>query len=128
MEPWNGVRNYQARNHLRAMQVGDRCFFHHSGANPPGIVGICEVVREAYPDASQFDPSSPYFDPKATPDAPRWFNPDMRFVERFPRLISLEELRGLPELEGMPLLSRSRLSVQPVTDLQWKVIEELART
>ena len=126
VEPWNGVRNYQARNHLRAMQVGERCFFHHSGANPPGIVGICEVAREAYPDASQFDPASPYHDPKATPDAPRWFNPDMRFIERFPRLLSLEELRGVPELAGMPLLTKSRLSVQPVSDAEWAIIIAIA--
>lgn len=127
VEPWNGVRNYQARNNLQAMKVGELCFFHHSGANPPGIVGICEVVKEAYPDASQFDAKSKYHDPKATPEKPRWFNPDVRFVERFPRLISLGELREIPELADMPLLNRSRLSVQPVSDEAWKIICEIAR-
>jgi predicted RNA-binding protein with PUA-like domain len=126
VEPWSGVRNFQARNHLRAMRVGDRCFFHHSSVKPPGIVGVCEVVREAYPDATQFDPGSPYHDPKATPDAPRWFNPDVRFIERFPRLLSMDELRTIPELRDMELLRRSRLSVQPVTDAEWDAVVMLA--
>lgn len=126
VEPWNGVRNYQARNNLQAMKVGDLCFFHHSGAKPPGIVGIAKVKREAYPDASQFDPKSNYFDPKATEDKPRWFNPDVEFVKRFPRLISLAELHEVPQLEGMALLNRSRLSVQPVTAAEWKIICKIA--
>jgi predicted RNA-binding protein with PUA-like domain len=122
-EPWNGVRNFQARNHLKSMKAGERAFFYHSSCAPPGVAGICEVVREAYPDESQFDPSSPYFDPKSTREKPRWYNPDMAFVEKFARLISLEELRSVPGLEDMVLLRRgSRLSVQPVSDEEWKIV------
>ena len=91
--PWDGVRNYQARNNLRAMKLGERAFFYHSSAEPPGVVGICEVTREAYPDHTQFDPESKYYDARSKPEDPRWFMPDVRFVERFPRMVSLEELR-----------------------------------
>jgi len=128
IEPWSGVRNYTARNNLKAMQLGERAFFYHSSCAPPGVAGICEVAREAYPDATQFDPASPYFDEKATEEKPRWVNPDMRFVSRFPRFVSLEELRSVPGLEGMVLLQRSRLSVQPVSDEEWKIICAIAGT
>jgi predicted RNA-binding protein with PUA-like domain len=120
---WDGVRNFQARNNLRAMRVGDRAFFYHSNANPSGIVGICEVVREAYPDHTAWDPSSKYYDPRSTPERPIWYMPDVRFVEKFPRMITLAELRRTPGLEGMALLRRGqRLSVQPVTEEEWRII------
>ena len=123
---WDGVRNYQARNNLRAMRVGDLAFFYHSSTEPPGVVGVCEVVKEAYPDHTQFDPDSKYYDPKATPDKPRWFMPDVRYVKHFPRMVTLAELRDVPGIEDMPLLNRSRLSVQPVTDKQWEIVTQLA--
>ncbi len=124
---WDGVRNYMARNNLMAMKVGDLGFFHHSSADPPGIAGICEVVREAYPDHTQFDPESKYFDAKATPDKPRWFMPDVRFVRKFPRLIPISEVRNTPGLHDMVLVQRgSRLSVQPVSADEFEIICDLA--
>lgn len=128
VEHWDGVRNYTARNNLRAMKVGEQCFFYHSNADPTGVAGICEVVREAYPDHTQFDPSSKYFDPKATPEKPRWFMPDVGFVRKFPRIVTLAELREVPGLENMVLVNRSRLSVQPVTDEEWEIICSLAES
>jgi predicted RNA-binding protein with PUA-like domain len=125
---WDGVRSYQARNNLQAMKVGEQAFFYHSSADPPGVVGICEVVREAYPDHTAWDPQSKYFDAKSTQDDPRWFMPDVRFVERFPRMVTLAELRETPGLEAMVLLQRgARLSVQPVRDEEWEIITGLAR-
>jgi len=124
---WDGVRNYMARNNLMTMKVGDRGFFHHSGANPPGIAGICEVVREAYPDHTQFDPSSKYFDPKASPDKPRWFMPDVAFVCRFDEVVPLPMLRQTPGLQDMSMLQQgSRLSVTPVAEKEWEIICDLA--
>ncbi|GEM47084.1 EVE domain-containing protein [Deinococcus cellulosilyticus] len=121
-EPWNGVRNYQARNHLRAMQEGDLAFFYHSNSNPPGIAGICRIARSAYPDNLQFDPDSKYFDPKSTEDNPRWSMVDVVPVRPLP-FLSLDTLRGLPELEDMPLLKKgTRLSVMPVTADEWQAI------
>jgi metalloendopeptidase OMA1, mitochondrial len=119
---WDGVRNYQARNFMREMKPGDQVFFYHSSVQPPGIAGLAEVVREAYPDPSQFDPKSDYYEPKATPDRPMWFQVDVRFVKKLRRLLSLDELKGVPALSEMPLFKRSRLSVQPVTPAQWKSI------
>lgn len=125
---WDGVRSYQARNNLQAMRIGDQAFFYHASADPPGIVGICEVVREAYPDHTAWDPESKYFDPKSTPERPLWFMPDVKLVEKFPRMISLPELRATPGLEEMVLLQkRVRLSVQPVRDEEWDIIVALAR-
>src|SRR6266487_2712985 len=108
---WYGVRNYQARNFMRdQMQVGDRAFFYHSSCPEPGIAGICEVSAPAYPDATQFDRKSPYFDAKSTKDAPRWVNVDVKFVEKT-RLVSLAELRADPALARMRILQRgNRLS------------------
>lgn len=123
---WDGVRNYQARNFMREMRAGDRVLFYHSNAAPPGVAGVAEVARTAYPDPTQFDRRSPYHEPRATPDRPVWDQVDVRFVRRLPRLVSLDELRGRPELRGMTLLTRSRLSVQPVTSAQWAVVERLA--
>ena len=124
---WDGVRNYLARNYMRSMNVGDRVFFYHSNAAPPAIVGIAEIVKTAYPDHTQFDATHHHFDPKSKMEAPAWDMVDVKFVEKFAEPLSLERLREVPALEGMELLRRgSRLSVQPVTAAQWKVIVKLA--
>lgn len=126
--PWNGVRNYRARNFMRdEMKVGDLVFYYHSNADPPGIVGVARVASEPYPDASQFDSGSPYFDPGSDPADPRWQLVDLAFVARLPRVLGLPELKERPELAGMPLLQRGqRLSVQPVPPACWKAICALA--
>jgi len=126
---WNGVRNYQARNLLRdEMKVGDGVIFYHSNADPAAAVGLAEVVRAGYPDETQFDPKSDYYDPDAKPDDPRWFMVDIRFKEKFVRPLSLEVLRTIPALADMVLLQRgSRLSVQPVTAAEWKAIVSQGR-
>lgn len=113
---WEGVRNYQARNHMRDdMKIGDVVLFYHSNAAPPGIVGLARVASAPYPDATQFDRKSEYHDPKATKDAPRWFLVDLAFVEKFPAPVSLEALRADPELTGMLVVKKAhRPSVQPV--------------
>jgi predicted RNA-binding protein with PUA-like domain len=123
---WDGVRNYGARNNLVAMRCGDLAFFYHSSADPPGVAGVCEVVREAYPDHTQFDPSSRYFDAKATPDKPRWFMPDVGFVAKLPRFVSLHEIKQTPGLQNMELVRWTRLSVSRVTDDEWRIICHLA--
>ncbi|NCA11120.1 EVE domain-containing protein [bacterium] len=124
---WEGVRNYQARNFLRAMKKGDRALFYHSNAEPPGVAGIVEIVREAYPDSTAWDPRSDYHDPKASPDNPVWSMVDVKLATIFPREIPLDELRGLESLAGMELLRRgSRLSVTPVTPAEFRTIERLA--
>jgi predicted RNA-binding protein with PUA-like domain len=125
--PWFGVRNYQARNFMRdEMKVGDLGFFYHSSCPEPGIAGIVRVSRTAYPDASQFDRKSPYFEPKATRAAPRWLNVDVTLVEKT-RLIALAELRATPELKTMRVLQRgNRLSITPVSPREWKIVERLA--
>jgi len=121
--PWFGVRNYQARNFMRdQMRLGDLAFFYHSSCAVPGIAGIVEIARLAYPDATQFDRKSTYFDPKATRDNPRWFNVEIRLVEKT-RLAPLSELRDYPRLAGMQLLQRgNRLSITPVDPAAWKFI------
>jgi predicted RNA-binding protein with PUA-like domain len=121
--PWFGVRNYQARNFMRdQMRPGDGVFFYHSSCEVPGIAGIAEVAKLAYPDATQFDRKSKYFDPKATRDKPRWFNVDVRFVRKT-RLVPLTELRGHRELASMRLLQRgNRLSITPVEPAEWNFI------
>ena len=121
--PWFGVRNYQARNFMRdQMQLGDLAFFYHSSCEVPGIAGIVEIAKLAYPDATQFDRKSSYFDPKATRDNPRWFNVDVRLVKKT-RLVPLSELRDYPRLAGMQLLQRgNRLSITPVDPAEWKFI------
>ena len=126
---WDGVRNYQARNLLRdEMKKGDLVFFYHSSADPTAIMGICEVVREGYPDPTQFDPRSDYFDPASDRDAPRWYVVDLEAREPLPRPVTLRELRGAPGLERMVLLQKgSRLSVQPVSAEEWDVVLRLAR-
>jgi predicted RNA-binding protein with PUA-like domain len=123
---WYGVRNYQARNFMRdQMQVGDRAFFYHSSCAEPGIAGVVEVARLAYPDATQFDRKSPYYDAKSTPENPRWMNVDVKLLRKT-RLVPLAELRGHPQLANMRLLQRgNRLSITPVDPAEWKFIEKL---
>ncbi|HET9762544.1 MAG TPA: EVE domain-containing protein [Casimicrobiaceae bacterium] len=120
---WFGVRNYQARNFMRdQMRVGDLAFFYHSSCPEPGIAGIVRVSKPAYPDASQFDRKSPYYDPKATRAAPRWLNVEVTLVEKT-RLVPLAELRATAELAGMRVLQRAnRLSITLVDPREWKFI------
>jgi len=127
-EHWDGVRNYTARNNLMAMKFGEECFFYHSSCEIPGVVGVMRIVREAYPDPTQFDPASKYFDPKATDEKPRWFCPDVEYVRTFPRTVSLREIKATPGLQDMSVAqaSWSRLSVSPVSDKEWDIICELA--
>lgn len=124
--PWFGVRNYQARNYMRdAMRPGDGVLFYHSSCEVPGIAGIAEVSSAPYPDETQFDPKSPYFDPKATRGNPRWVLVDVKLVRKT-RLLPLDELRSRPELADMVILRRgNRLSVTPVTAGEWKSISKL---
>jgi predicted RNA-binding protein with PUA-like domain len=120
---WGGVRNYQARNFLRAMRTGDQAFFYHSGGATPAIVGIMEVIREAYPDPEQFDPKSEYHDPASRREDPRWTTVDVRFRRRLKRPVTLAELRGQRRLAALALLRRgNRLSVMPVTPAQWQLV------
>ena len=123
-EAWDGVRNYQARNYMRdGMRVGDTVFFYHSNCAEPGIVGIAEVATDAYPDPSQFDPKSKYFDAGSSRDNPRWMLVDVKFVKKLKRAITLKELQADPALDGMVLLRKgSRLSVQPVEAAHWEHI------
>ena len=125
VEPWNGVRNYQARNFMRAMQPGDGVLFYHSNTDVPGIVGVAEVASDAYPDPTQFDPKSDYFDPKSTREQPRWDLVDVKFVKKLKRTIPLDEIKArADELgEGFALVQKgTRLSVMPVTAAQWKIL------
>ena len=124
---WDGIRNYQARNFMRdEMRTGDRVLFYHSNAKPPGVVGVAEVVKNAYPDPTQFDPASDYHDPKSDPEDPRWLMVDIRAVRELPRLVELDELKSRPELAEMAVVQRGqRLSIQPVTPEEWAVVLEL---
>ncbi len=127
-DAWSGVRNYLARNYMKEMRVGDLMLFHHSSVNPAGVVGIGKIVAAAHPDETQFDKKSPYFDPKATKAKPIWYCVDVGFAEKFPRMLTLDELRGVKALKDMVLLERgSRLSVQPVTDKEFAAIVRLAK-
>jgi len=120
---WDGVRNYQARNFLRDMQTGDEALFYHSSCPEPGIVGQMTIVRAAYPDPTQFDPQSPYFDPKSSASSPRWNSVDVRFTEKFLHVIPLATLKGMVALKGLALVQKgSRLSVMPVSPAEWKAI------
>jgi predicted RNA-binding protein with PUA-like domain len=121
--PWTGVRNYQARNFMRdAMQVGDGVLFYHSSCAEPGIVGLARVASDTRPDPTQFDPASPYFDPKSSPDQPRWLLRDVQALKKT-RPIGLPELRATPELAEMGVLQRgSRLSITPVSAAHWRFI------
>jgi len=122
---WFGVRNYQARNFLREMKQGDLAFFYHSSCPEPGIAGLVEIVREAYPDPTQFDPGDPHFDPKSPKSEPRWSTVDVRLVRKV-KLVSLAALKTKPELAGLRLLQKgNRLSVLPVEPDHWRIIEGL---
>lgn len=125
---WDGVRNYQARNFLRdRIQKGDEAFFYHSSTEPAGIVGTVTVVKAGYPDPTQFDEKSKYFDSDSTPEKPRWFCVDVQMSEEFNGLVTLEKLRNTKGLESMMVLRRgSRLSVQPVTKEEWDQIMSIA--
>jgi len=128
VEHWDGVRNFQARNHMKAMKLGDRVLFYHSSTDPPGVAGLARVCRNAYPDFTAWSPESKYYDPKSTPEAPRWYMVDVEFVEKFRRFIPLDELRRTAGIEDMVLLRRGmRLSVQPVTPRQFDIICQLGR-
>ena len=120
---WYGVRNYQARNFMRdQMRVGDGVFFYHSTCEEPGIAGIAEVSKLAYPDATQFDRENKYFDPKTTPENPRWFNVDVRLVRKT-RLVGIKELRSYSELGNMRILQKgNRLSITPIDPAEWDFI------
>jgi len=122
VEPWDGVRNYQARNFMRDdMAIGDPILFYHSNCKPPGIVGIAEVASAPYPDPTQFEPESKYYDPKSDPEHPRWQLVDVRFVRKLERMIPLDEIkRHADALDGLPLIRKgNRLSVMPVAAEHW---------
>ena len=127
-EPWDGIRNYQARNLMRdEMKVGHQAFFYHSRQAEPAIVGTVRVVREAYPDHTSWDPSSKYFDEKSSAENPRWLMVDVQFESEFSRPVTLKELRSVPELKEMFLLLKgTRLSVQPVTEAEFQLILAIA--
>jgi predicted RNA-binding protein with PUA-like domain len=125
---WNSIRNYQARNLLRdEIRAGDVVLFYHSNANPPGVAGIAEVVREGYPDHTAQDPDDEYHDPKASPEDPRWFMVDIRFVEKFDAVLPLDELKSRRTFEDMVVTGKSRLSVQPVSKKHFDAVVKLAR-
>ncbi|HTP97718.1 MAG TPA: EVE domain-containing protein [Casimicrobiaceae bacterium] len=122
---WFGVRNYQARNYMRGMKVGERALFYHSSCPEPGIAGVVEIAKLAHPDATQFDRKSPYYDAKSTREDPRWWNVDVTLVEKT-RLVTLAEMRAAPALSTMITLRRgNRLSITPVTPEEWKAVQKL---
>ena len=126
---WDGVRNYQARNLMRdEMKIGHKILLYHSNAKPPGIVGAATVVKESYVDHTAFDKKDKHYDPKSKKDAPRWFMVDIKFAEKFKRLISLDEIKTVKGLEDMVLLNHSRLSVQPVAKKEFDKILKLSKT
>jgi predicted RNA-binding protein with PUA-like domain len=124
---WTAVRNFKARNHLKEMKVGDRLLFYHSNADPPGVAGLAEVCADPHPDRLQFDPTSDYFEPKATKEKPYWYCPDVRFVAKFARFVPLDDLKASDKLDGMLLTSgkASRLSVQPVDKKHFDAIVKM---
>ncbi|WP_067342603.1 EVE domain-containing protein [Marinomonas spartinae] len=121
--PWDGVRNYQARNFMQNMQMGDLIFFYHSSCKPAGIAGVAKVAREAYPDHTSWDPTSHYYDPKSSPDHPRWFMVDIELVEKWSNVLPLSTLKQDPELSDMLLTKKgNRLSVMPIKPNEWQRI------
>lgn len=126
---WDGVRNFQARNFMRdRMRVGDPVLFYHSNAKPPGVAGLARVSAPAHPDHTALDPASDYYDPKSTPENPRWMMVDVAFVEKFPDIVSLAELRETPGLEDMLVIKRGmRLSIQPVTTADFDRVVAIGR-
>jgi len=126
-EHWDGVRNYQARNFLRAMKTGDRAFFYHSSCAVPGVYGIIEVAHAARPDPGARNPESPYYDPRSTLERPLWYMVDVRFKREFKRPVTLAAIKAQPALKQMRLVQRgNRLSVMPVTAKEWNTILKLA--
>jgi predicted RNA-binding protein with PUA-like domain len=126
---WTGVRNFQARNNMMEMRVGDLGLFYHSSIAEPAAVGICRVIKEAYPDFTQFDRGSEYFDGRSKPDKPIWMMVDVEYVEAFAHPVTLARMRSDARLVGMPLLKRGqRLSVQPVMPHEWNIVLELSKT
>ncbi|WP_218312496.1 EVE domain-containing protein [Alteromonas antoniana] len=127
-EPWDGVRNYQARNFLRDdVAVGDNVFIYHSSCKNVGIAGVAEVVKAGYPDSTQFDPDSDYYDPKATTASPRWFRVDVKFVEKFNQILSLQTIKAQPDITEIGLVKKGgRLSIMPVEDKEWETLYRLA--
>lgn len=127
-EPWNGVRNFEARNIIKEAKKDDLCLFYESNCKVPGIVGICRVVSEtAYPDPSAFDAKDPYYDPKSKPDSPRWFVMDVSFEEKFDRKVTLKEIQSTPTLAEMALVKRGRLSVQRVRLEEFEYIKKMSK-
>ncbi len=125
---WEGVRNFQARNFLRQMKLGDLALFYASNADPSGAVGVVEIARVAYPDPVQFQKGHEYYEPKAKPEKPYWYTVDVRYVEAFSRVVSLEELKRTPELKQMMVVQPGRRpSVQPVTKEEFEVVTKLGR-
>lgn len=125
-EPWNGIRNYQARNFLRQMAVGDRVLVYHSACKVPAVVGEAVVIRSAYPDPDALDPNSPYFDAKSTLEDNRWSVVDIRYVCHFKRAVTLQDIKQDERLADMALLKQSRLSVSPVTEKEYRVLSSLS--
>ncbi|MDH5512703.1 MAG: EVE domain-containing protein [Gammaproteobacteria bacterium] len=126
-EHWDGVRNFQARNFLRAMEQGDLAYFYHSSCVVPGVYGTIEIVRTAYPDPSAWDPEDHHYDPRSTPDRPLWDMVDVRFKRKFKRPVTLTAIKAQPALKNMPLVQRfNRLSVMPLTSREWNTILKLA--
>ena len=123
---WEGVRNYKARNNMRAMSVGDEVLFYHSNAKPPGVAGVARVVREAYPDHFQFDPASKYFDSKSREDDPRWWMVDIEFVAKAADTVGLPEIKADPALSEMELVRYGRLSVQSVRKTEFERVKRMA--
>lgn len=122
-EPWDGVRNYQARNFIRQMHQGDYAFFYHSNCKIPGIVGIIKIISDPYPDATSFNPESHYFDPKSTSENPRWYCVNVAFVEKFENVIDLTQLKTNPKLKNLLILRKgNRLSVTPIDKIEWNAI------
>jgi len=127
VEPWDGIRNYEARNTMRDdMNVGDGILFYHSNTRPPAIVGSMKVASEPYPDPTQFDPDSKYFDEKSTETNPRWQLVDVEFVQKFDDPLPRNTLKKVPGLQDMVIFKRMRLSITPVTEQEWNKIHELA--
>lgn len=125
---WDGVRNYQARNFIRDMKIGDRVFIYHSSCKKIGIAGVVEVATSAYPDPTQFNPESPYYDPKSTQEKPRWDAVDLRFVAKFDHVLSLDTLKNLSALSENPLIRKgNRLSVIPFTANEWLSVSNLVK-
>uniref|UniRef100_A0A060SZA4 Thymocyte nuclear protein 1 n=1 Tax=Blastobotrys adeninivorans TaxID=409370 RepID=A0A060SZA4_BLAAD len=129
VSPWDGVRNHEAKNNMMAMKKGDLGFFYHSNCKTPGIVGVLKIAKEAYPDYTAFDKKHPYYDPKSKEESPKWFMVDVEYVRHLQRMIPLPEIKShADELKGMPLLTRSRLSVTSVPQEHWDYLLKLSET